>query len=171
MYFWLKPLAFLTVRWKMNDLGRTRTCNPQIRSLVPYPLGHKATLILVFRFISRPSTFPWKKYWIRYSNRYSKFMIIPHGLSIEECYSALAPYQGSVFLHWTRYEGKIFLLFWLSVRRNSFWVGSQGESLSALTQCMGKVTIIRWPMTHSHILIICSFCDVFLTEVFGIPHR
>ena len=24
------------------DPGRTRTCNPQIRSLVPYPLGHKA---------------------------------------------------------------------------------------------------------------------------------
>ncbi len=27
------------------DLDRTRTCNPQIRSLMPYPLGHKATLI------------------------------------------------------------------------------------------------------------------------------
>ena len=24
------------------DPGRTRTCNPQIRSLVPYPLGHRA---------------------------------------------------------------------------------------------------------------------------------
>ena len=24
------------------DLDRTRTCNPQIRSLMPYPLGHKA---------------------------------------------------------------------------------------------------------------------------------
>ena len=26
------------------DRGRTRTCNPQIRSLVPYPLGHTAPL-------------------------------------------------------------------------------------------------------------------------------
>ena len=25
---------------KNNDRDRTRTCNPQIRSLVPYPLGH-----------------------------------------------------------------------------------------------------------------------------------
>ena len=25
---------------KYTDRGRTRTCNPQIRSLVPYPLGH-----------------------------------------------------------------------------------------------------------------------------------
>ena len=25
---------------KRIDRGRTRTCNPQIRSLVPYPLGH-----------------------------------------------------------------------------------------------------------------------------------
>ena len=31
--------------WKKNfDLDRTRTCNPQIRSLMPYPLGHKAGL-------------------------------------------------------------------------------------------------------------------------------
>ncbi len=78
MYFWPKPLAFLTLRLKINDLGRTWTCNPQIRSLVPYPLGHKATLMLEFRFISRPSTFRCQKYWIhpyqRYSNRYSKFL-------------------------------------------------------------------------------------------------
>ena len=26
----------------LNDRDRTRTCNPQIRSLVPYPLGHTA---------------------------------------------------------------------------------------------------------------------------------
>ena len=26
-----------------NDRDRTRTCNPQIRSLMPYPLGHTAT--------------------------------------------------------------------------------------------------------------------------------
>ena len=31
------------------DLDRTRTCNPQIRSLMPYPLGHKAALE-TFRF-------------------------------------------------------------------------------------------------------------------------
>ena len=164
MYFWPKHLAFLTVRWNINDLGRTWTCNPQIRSLVPYPLGHKATLMLVFRFISRPSTFWCKQYWIhpyqRYSNRYSKFLIIPHGLSIEKCYSALAPYQRNVFLYWLGIRGKSFCFFWLSVRRNSFCVGS----------CMGKVTSIRLHMTHSHILIIYSFCDVFLTEAFGIPH-
>ena len=29
---------------KYTDRGRTRTCNPQIRSLVPYPLGHTASL-------------------------------------------------------------------------------------------------------------------------------
>jgi hypothetical protein len=38
----------------------------------------------------------------RYSNRYSNLLIIPHGLSIEVCYSALAPYQGNVFRHWLR---------------------------------------------------------------------
>ena len=27
---------------KQTDRDRTRTCNPQIRSLVPYPLGHTA---------------------------------------------------------------------------------------------------------------------------------
>ena len=26
------------------DPDRTRTCNPQIRSLVPYPLGHRTLL-------------------------------------------------------------------------------------------------------------------------------
>ena len=26
-----------------DDRDRTRTCNPQIRSLMPYPLGHTAT--------------------------------------------------------------------------------------------------------------------------------
>ena len=28
--------------------GRTQTCNPQIRSLVPYPLGHRDSLISYF---------------------------------------------------------------------------------------------------------------------------
>ena len=28
---------------KNVDLGRTRTCNPLIRSQMPYPLGHKAS--------------------------------------------------------------------------------------------------------------------------------
>ena len=28
---------------KIIDRDRTRTCNPQIRSLMPYPLGHTAT--------------------------------------------------------------------------------------------------------------------------------
>ena len=26
-----------------DDRDRTRTCNPQIRSLMPYPLGHTAS--------------------------------------------------------------------------------------------------------------------------------
>ena len=34
-------LSFYQKCW--NDLDRTRTCNPQIRSLVPYPLGHKVS--------------------------------------------------------------------------------------------------------------------------------
>ena len=115
----------------------------------------------------------WTHPYQRYSNRYSKFFIIPHKLSVEECYSALAPYQGNVFLHWLGIRGKSFCFFWLSVMRNSFCVGTfflRWLILSALTQCMGKVTSIRWHMTHSQILIICSFCDVFLTEAFGIPH-
>ena len=33
---------------KSVDRDRTRTCNPQIRSLVPYPLGH-TTLLIVLR--------------------------------------------------------------------------------------------------------------------------
>ena len=115
MYIWTKPLACLTVRRKINDLGRIRTCNPQIRSLVPYPLGHKATLLFVIGLITRPSTFWCQKYWIHphqwFSNRYSKFLIIPHGLSIEECYSALAPYQGNVFLHWLGIRGKSVSFF------------------------------------------------------------
>ena len=27
---------------ELTDRDRTRTCNPQIRSLMPYPLGHTA---------------------------------------------------------------------------------------------------------------------------------
>ena len=39
-------LSVKGVNWKKKiDPGRTRTCNPQIRSLVPYPLGHKALAI------------------------------------------------------------------------------------------------------------------------------
>ena len=34
-------LSFYQKCW--IDLDRTRTCNPQIRSLVPYPLGHKVS--------------------------------------------------------------------------------------------------------------------------------
>lgn len=36
--------SFLKVfnKKKNDDLGRTRTCNPLIRSQMPYPLGHKA---------------------------------------------------------------------------------------------------------------------------------
>ena len=31
---------------KFTDRDRTRTCNPQIRSLMPYPLGHAAANVL-----------------------------------------------------------------------------------------------------------------------------
>ncbi len=139
MYFWLKSLAFLKVKWKINNLGRTWTCHTKIRSLVPYPLGHKATLILAFRFISRPSTFRCQKYLVhpyqRYSNRYSKFLIIPHGLSLEVCYSALAPYQGNVFRHWLSIRGKSVSFFWLSLRIKIFlfWL-IRGKSF-----CIGSV--------------------------------
>ena len=27
-------------KWRENERDRIRTCNPQIRSLMPYPLGH-----------------------------------------------------------------------------------------------------------------------------------
>ena len=30
---------------KNIDPGRTRTCNPLIRSQMPYPLGHRAKLV------------------------------------------------------------------------------------------------------------------------------
>ncbi len=33
---------------KNYDHGRTRTCNPQIRSLMPYPLGHAAIDVIVY---------------------------------------------------------------------------------------------------------------------------
>ena len=32
-------------KFKRIDRDRTRTCNPQIRSLVPYPLGHTVSAI------------------------------------------------------------------------------------------------------------------------------
>ena len=39
---YMKKVYFCNERKKVDlDLDRTRTCNPQIRSLVPYPLGHK----------------------------------------------------------------------------------------------------------------------------------
>jgi hypothetical protein len=30
------------------DLGRTRTCNPLIRSQMPYPLGHKTSVVTFY---------------------------------------------------------------------------------------------------------------------------
>ena len=40
-------IVILCVRKKVfpTDHDRTRTCNPQIRSLVPYPLGHMVYLL------------------------------------------------------------------------------------------------------------------------------
>ena len=32
---------------KYFDPGRTRTCNPLIRSQMPYPLGHRTMLLIV----------------------------------------------------------------------------------------------------------------------------
>ena len=39
-----KTFPNISISIKITDHGRTRTCNPQIRSLVPYPLGHAATV-------------------------------------------------------------------------------------------------------------------------------
>ena len=35
---------------KSVDPGRTRTCNPLIRSQMPYPLGHRANVTNVGKF-------------------------------------------------------------------------------------------------------------------------
>ena len=37
----LKDTAVVEKKLKNVDPGRTRTCNPLIRSQMPYPLGHK----------------------------------------------------------------------------------------------------------------------------------
>ena len=42
----LEIIAITESKTKRNDRDRTRTCNPQIRSLVPYPLGH--TVLWIF---------------------------------------------------------------------------------------------------------------------------
>ena len=41
-------------KWGANERDRIRTCNPQIRSLMPYPLGHT------------PCTSKWFKYFITF---------------------------------------------------------------------------------------------------------
>ena len=47
----LKPNEYVTSFAKVNlDRDRTRTCNPQIRSLVPYPLGHTASPLVCLIF-------------------------------------------------------------------------------------------------------------------------
>ncbi len=44
LLIWKRSLIILfEIKKKFNDHGRTRTCNPQIRSLMPYPLGHAAS--------------------------------------------------------------------------------------------------------------------------------
>ena len=43
-FFAIFDKLFLFYQLKRVDLGRTRTCNPLIRSQMPYPLGHKAGL-------------------------------------------------------------------------------------------------------------------------------
>ena len=57
--------------FKSVDLGRTRTCNPLIRSQMPYPLGHKtlcyrpSTLLQVYltnlQHVMQPSLLHWWK--------------------------------------------------------------------------------------------------------------
>ena len=42
---------FFHTEGKNIDPGRTRTCNPLIRSQMPYPLGHRASLPPVPRFV------------------------------------------------------------------------------------------------------------------------
>ena len=47
-WYWFTDQWLALAKWNMknvNDRDRTRTCNPQIRSLMPYPLGHTATYI------------------------------------------------------------------------------------------------------------------------------
>ena len=43
-------LSLMLFSWgeKNVDLGRTRTCNPLIRSQMPYPLGHRTSYNLLF---------------------------------------------------------------------------------------------------------------------------
>ncbi len=42
----MKTTMFIDIFWKLKYTkhDRTRTCNPQIRRLVPYPLGHTPLL-------------------------------------------------------------------------------------------------------------------------------
>ena len=40
------------------DRDRTRTCNPQIRSLVPYPLGHTPKMNINFEHFKLRVPFP-----------------------------------------------------------------------------------------------------------------
>ena len=50
-----KRITFILKKiWKKDctDRDRTRTCNPQIRSLMPYPLGHTAQVEINFQFKS-----------------------------------------------------------------------------------------------------------------------
>ena len=42
-FFAIFDKLFLFYQLKRVDLGRTRTCNPLIRSQMPYPFGHKAS--------------------------------------------------------------------------------------------------------------------------------
>ena len=39
----------------LTDRDRTRTCNPQIRSLMPYPLGHTATVTFLPKKFTCPN--------------------------------------------------------------------------------------------------------------------
>ena len=52
----LKIRFLVCMMKKTIDRDRTRTCNPQIRSLVPYPLGHTTHVDLTFQSCLKSSS-------------------------------------------------------------------------------------------------------------------
>ena len=78
---------------RIVDHGRTRTCNPQIRSLVPYPLGHAASLNEVPKFIPK-----YKQAWINFSLSLLLFYTIPKYLSLLYLYNTIKQKFMRIFL-------------------------------------------------------------------------
>ncbi len=141
MYFSPKPLALLTVRWKINDFGRTRTCNTQIRSAVPYPLGHMATNIC-------------KKFCISLVPKSIVYILIKVShvdiqswclLSIRGKYFCVGSIlRLSLSLFFAHYKGKAFLR-WLSIRGillPSAGTHSQSHILIVLLLCQRRPSFL-----------------------------